>query len=71
VLVAVRLLHLQSIVTALSRRARGGVDYLVVRAPSGEPIAKGGVDYETPAAQGSSGSSRRMRVYGASVSARG
>lgn len=38
--------HLQSVAEALERAATGGVDYLVVRAPTGEPVAKGGVDFE-------------------------
>ncbi len=43
--------HLASVGQALDRVDSGEVEYLVVRAPSGEPIAKGGIDYvETPGA---------------------
>jgi ribosomal protein S18 acetylase RimI-like enzyme len=46
-------LHLQSIREALARRARSGaVDYLVVRAPGGEPVAKAGVQYDHPRGPG-------------------
>lgn len=45
--------HLESIAAALERRAaRQLVDYLVVRAPDGTPVAKGGVDHEDPRAPG-------------------
>ncbi len=37
--------HLRSVSKALSRVPAGEVEYLVVRAPNGRPIAKGGVDY--------------------------
>ncbi len=37
--------HLRSIAAALERAARGLEDYLVVRAPAGEPVAKMRVDY--------------------------
>lgn len=37
--------HLASVGRALDRVESGEVDYLVVRAPSGYPIAKGGIDY--------------------------
>jgi ribosomal protein S18 acetylase RimI-like enzyme len=43
--------HLASVGRALDRVASGEVEYLVVRAPGGEPIAKGGIDYaEEPGA---------------------
>jgi ribosomal protein S18 acetylase RimI-like enzyme len=46
-------LHLQSIREALVRRARSAaVDYLVVRAPGGQPVAKGGVQYDHPRGPG-------------------
>jgi ribosomal protein S18 acetylase RimI-like enzyme len=38
-------LHLQSVVKALERALTDEVDYLVVRAPTGEPVAKGGIDH--------------------------
>jgi len=37
--------HLRSVARALERVALGDVEYLVVRAPCGEPVAKGGIDY--------------------------
>lgn len=37
--------HLVSVRRALDRVASGGVEYLVVRAPDGHPIAKAGIDY--------------------------
>jgi ribosomal protein S18 acetylase RimI-like enzyme len=37
--------HLASVSRALERIEPGEVQYLVVRAPGGEPIAKGGIDY--------------------------
>lgn len=37
--------HLRSVSKQLSRVATGEVEYLVVRAPNGQPLAKGGVDY--------------------------
>ena len=42
--------HLATVERALARVESGEVEYLVVRAPSGYPIAKGGIDYAvTPA----------------------
>ena len=38
-------LHIESIATALTRVPSGEVEYLVVRAPDGVPIAKGGIEY--------------------------
>ena len=38
-------LHIRSIAKALDRVTSGEMDYFVVRAPTGEPIAKGGIDY--------------------------
>jgi ribosomal protein S18 acetylase RimI-like enzyme len=46
------LLHVQSVAAALKRVSVGEVDYLVVRAPGGEPIAKGGVDQADPRGPG-------------------
>lgn len=37
--------HLRSVAVALARVAGGEVEYLAVRAPGGEPVAKGGIDY--------------------------
>jgi ribosomal protein S18 acetylase RimI-like enzyme len=37
--------HLASVSRALDRVASGEVEYLVVRAPSGYPVAKGEIDY--------------------------
>ena len=37
--------HLRSVAAALDRAAQGLEDYLVVRAPAGEPVAKMRVDY--------------------------
>jgi ribosomal protein S18 acetylase RimI-like enzyme len=37
--------HLRYVEKALERAAAGDVDYLAVRAPSGEPISIGGVNY--------------------------
>jgi ribosomal protein S18 acetylase RimI-like enzyme len=37
--------HLASVGHALDRVASGEVEYLAVRAPDGQPIAKGGIDY--------------------------
>jgi ribosomal protein S18 acetylase RimI-like enzyme len=37
--------HLASVSRALDRVEAGEVEYLVARAPGGEPIAKGGIDY--------------------------
>lgn len=38
-------LHIESIATALGRVPGGEVEYLVVRAPDGAPIAKGGIEH--------------------------
>lgn len=38
-------LHLVSVGRALDRVGSGDVEYLVVRAPSGDPVAKLGIDY--------------------------
>ena len=38
-------LHVESITAALARVPGGEVEYLVVRAPDGVPIAKGGIEY--------------------------
>jgi len=37
--------HLRSVAAALERAARGLEDYLVVRAPAGQPVAKLRIDY--------------------------
>jgi GNAT superfamily N-acetyltransferase len=37
--------HMRKVATALERVELGEVEYLVVRAPHGEPVAKGGIDY--------------------------
>ncbi len=37
--------HVRGVARALERVALGDVEYLVVRAPDGEPVAKGGIDY--------------------------
>ncbi len=37
--------HLRSMATQLERVAAGEAEYLVVRAPGGEPIAKAGIDF--------------------------
>lgn len=39
-------LHLESIAKALDRAAAGEVEYLAVRAPDGQPISIGGIDYK-------------------------
>jgi ribosomal protein S18 acetylase RimI-like enzyme len=44
--------HLRSVAAALQRAAHGLEDYLVVRAPSGEPVAKMRVDYTSEADTG-------------------
>jgi ribosomal protein S18 acetylase RimI-like enzyme len=44
--------HLRSVDQALGRVASGEVEYLVVRAPGGEPVAKGGIDYTKHEAAG-------------------
>jgi ribosomal protein S18 acetylase RimI-like enzyme len=41
-------LHIESIRTALTRVPSGEVEYLVVRAPDGVPIAKGGLEHADP-----------------------
>lgn len=41
--------HLRSVAAALQRAAHGLEDYLVVRAPAGEPVAKMRVDYTSEA----------------------
>jgi ribosomal protein S18 acetylase RimI-like enzyme len=38
--------HLRYVAAALERVAGGGVEYLAVRTPDGEPVAIGGIDYE-------------------------
>jgi ribosomal protein S18 acetylase RimI-like enzyme len=38
--------HLESVTKALQRVASGEVDYLAVRAPDGQIVAKGGIDYK-------------------------
>src|SRR5690348_1840692 len=37
--------HLRSVARVLERVPSGETEYLVVRAPTGEPVAKGGIDY--------------------------
>lgn len=37
--------HVRSVGRALERAASGEVEYLVVRAPAGQPVAKVGIDY--------------------------
>ena len=44
--------HLRSVAAALQRAARGLEDYLVVRAPGGQPVAKMRVDYASEADTG-------------------
>jgi len=44
--------HVRSVGEALKRVAGGEVEYLVVRAPTGEPVAKGGIDYAAHADAG-------------------
>src|SRR6516225_4684528 len=44
--------HLRRVAAALQRAARGMEDYLVVRAPGGEPVAKMRVDYASEADTG-------------------
>jgi GNAT superfamily N-acetyltransferase len=41
-------LHIKAVAAALDLVAPGDADYLVVRAPNGYPIAKGGVDHTDP-----------------------
>lgn len=45
-------LHLQHVAQELQKAARGEVDYLAVRSPSGVPVAKGGVNYAHPRGPG-------------------
>lgn len=44
--------HVLSVGEAVERVAGGEVEYLVVRAPNGEPVAKGGIDYAVHADAG-------------------
>jgi ribosomal protein S18 acetylase RimI-like enzyme len=44
--------HLRSVAAALERAAQGLEDYLVVRAPGGEPVAKMRIDYTSEADAG-------------------
>lgn len=44
--------HLRSVAAALQRAAQGLEDYLVVRAPDGEPVAKMRIDYTSQADTG-------------------
>ena len=44
--------HLRSVAAALQRAAQGLEDYLVVRAPGGQPVAKMRVDYTSEADTG-------------------
>lgn len=44
--------HLRSVAAALQRAARGLEDYLVVRAPGGEPVAKMRIDYTSEVGTG-------------------
>lgn len=44
--------HLRSVAAALQRAAQGLGDYLVVRAPAGQPVAKMRVDYTSQAGAG-------------------
>ena len=44
--------HLRSVAAALQRAAQGVEDYLVVRAPGGEPVAKMRIDYTSEAGTG-------------------
>jgi len=37
--------HLRAVAEALQRVVSGDVEYLAVRAPTGEPVAKGAIDY--------------------------
>lgn len=45
-------LHIESITTALTRVPSGEVEYVVVRAPAGVPIAKGGIEHADPRGPG-------------------
>jgi ribosomal protein S18 acetylase RimI-like enzyme len=44
--------HLRSVAAALQRAAQGLEDYLVARAPGGEPVAKMRIDYTSEAGTG-------------------
>ena len=44
--------HLRSVAAALQRAAQGLEDYLVVRAPGGQPVAKMRIDYASEAGTG-------------------
>lgn len=44
--------HLRSVAAALQQAAQGLEDYLVVRAPGGEPVAKMRVDYTSESGTG-------------------
>jgi GNAT superfamily N-acetyltransferase len=44
--------HLRSVAAALHRAAQGAEDYLVVRAPAGQPVAKMRIDYTSEADTG-------------------
>ncbi len=44
--------HLRNVEGQLTRAASGEVEYLAVRAPSGAPVAKGGIDYTLHEAAG-------------------
>ena len=44
--------HLRSVAAALQRAAQGLEDYLVVRAPGGQPVAKMRADYTSEAGSG-------------------
>ncbi len=44
--------HLRSVAAAWQRAAQGQEDYLVVRAPAGEPVAKMRIDYTSEAGTG-------------------
>jgi GNAT superfamily N-acetyltransferase len=44
--------HVRSVAQALDRVTMGEVEYLVIRAPGGEPVAKGGIDYAVRAGAG-------------------
>ncbi len=37
--------HLRSVAAALDRATSGDIEYLAVRAPGGQPVSKGGIDY--------------------------
>jgi ribosomal protein S18 acetylase RimI-like enzyme len=44
--------HVRGVAAAIARVPTGEVEYLAVRAPTGEPIAKGGINYTTHAGAG-------------------